>query len=164
LPFPRRTRTSLAKWDDQQLSIFFPATLLSGILDVAKKMPRIIQKDHRRELSLPVFGSADALVGGLICAMAAAVASLVAGGYPWRVSLPLLFSAVLLVVARVFGSRAGIAGTALAAIIFAMLLFNPLGRIPAADSAARSNLGWMLLIGLGFSLLFAPPTCGFRRH
>jgi hypothetical protein len=33
-----------------------------------------------------------------------------------------------------------------------------------ADESARGNLGWMMLIGIGFSFLFAPPSSGIRRH
>jgi hypothetical protein len=32
------------------------------------------------------------------------------------------------------------------------------------DEAARGNLGWMMLIGIGFSFLFAPPASVIRRH
>jgi hypothetical protein len=49
-------------------------------------------------------------------------------------------------------------------MIFASLLFNPMGNIQVADEAARGNLGWMTLIGIGFSFLFAPPTSGIRRQ
>ncbi len=88
---------------------------------------------------------------------------MVAGGYPWRSLVPLLFSVVLLIIALVFGARAGIIGTLLAAGIFAAFLFQPLGRLRVLDEGARTNLGWMLLIGIGFSFLFAPPTSRLRR-
>jgi hypothetical protein len=39
-----------------------------------------------------------------------------------------------------------------------------MGNIQVADESARGNLGWMMLIGIGFSFLFAPPTSGIRRH
>jgi K+-sensing histidine kinase KdpD len=69
-----------------------------------------------------------------------------------------------LVVAALFGARAGILGTVLAAMVFAGFLFGPVGSIHVADESARANLGWMLLIGIGFSFLFAPPTSPIRRH
>jgi K+-sensing histidine kinase KdpD len=106
----------------------------------------------------------NSLVGAALCAGAALAASAVASGHPWQVWVPLVFSAVLLLIALFFGVRAGIAGTLLAALVFANFLFSPLGSIHVADGVARSNLGWMLLIGLAFSFLFAPPTSGFRRH
>ncbi len=105
-----------------------------------------------------------ALTGGLLCGIAALGASAVAGGHPWKTVVPLVFSAVLLAVALVFGARAGILGTLIATLVFAAVLFAPVGSIHVANGAARSNLGWMLLIGISFSLLFAPPTSRLHRH
>jgi len=102
--------------------------------------------------------------GGLICALAALGASLLAAGHSWNVWVPLAFSAVLLLTALGFGARAGIFGTVAAAFVFAEFLFSPMGSLRAASAAARSNLGWMLLIGIAFSLLFAPPLPKSRRH
>ena len=107
---------------------------------------------------------ADAVIGSLLCALGAGATSLVAGGYHWRAFVPLIFTFVLLVVALLFGARAGIIGTLLAATVFAAFLFQPLGRLGVVDTAARTNLAWMLLIGVSFSFLFAPPTSGLWRH
>jgi K+-sensing histidine kinase KdpD len=86
------------------------------------------------------------------------------GGYHWRACVPLAFTIVLLSIALLFGSRAGILGTVLAATIFAAFLFQPLGNLGVLDTSARSNLGWMLLIGVSFSFLFAPPTSRLHRQ
>jgi K+-sensing histidine kinase KdpD len=106
----------------------------------------------------------DAAIGGALCAIAAVVTSAVASGHSWKTFVPLMFSVVLLLNARMFGTRAGLLGTVLAALVFAGLLFGPVGSIQVANESARANLGWMLLIGIGFSFLFAPPTSGFRRR
>lgn len=106
----------------------------------------------------------DAALGGLLCALAALALSAAANGHAWKNLAPLIFTVVLLIIAGLFGARAGIIGTVLAAMIFASFLFNPMGNIQVADEAARGNLGWMTLIGIGFSFLFAPPTSGIRRH
>jgi K+-sensing histidine kinase KdpD len=106
----------------------------------------------------------DAAIGGLVCAIAAVGFSAAAGGHEWKNMVPLIFTTVLLVTAAFLGSRAGILGTVLAALIFASFLFAPTGNIQVANEAARANLGWMMLIGIGFSFLFAPPTSGLRRH
>jgi K+-sensing histidine kinase KdpD len=106
----------------------------------------------------------DAAIGGLVCALAALALSAAANGHGWKNLAPLIFTVVLLIIAGLFGSRAGIIGTVLAALIFAGFLFNPMGNIQVADESARGNLGWMMLIGIGFSFLFAPPTSGIRRH
>jgi len=106
----------------------------------------------------------DAALGGLLCTLAAIGFSVAANGHPWQNIAPLIFTAVLLVVAALFGARAGILGTVLAALVFAVFLFGPVGSIQVANESARTNLGWMLLIGIGFSFLFAPPTSTLRRH
>lgn len=106
----------------------------------------------------------DAAIGSLVCGLAAMGASAVAAGRSWQNLVPLAFILVLLVIAATFGARAGILGTVLAALIFASFLFAPTRSVSVASDSARSNLGWMLLIGIAFSFLFAPPTSGFRRH
>jgi len=106
----------------------------------------------------------DAAIGGAVCALAAVGASVAAEGHPWKNLVPLIFTVVLLVIAALFGTRAGIFGTVLAGLVFAGILFGPVGSIQVANDSARTNLGWMLLIGIGFSFLFAPTSSGFRRH
>jgi len=106
----------------------------------------------------------DAAIGGLVCALAALALSAAANGQSWRNLAPLIFTVVLLIIAGLFGSRAGVLGTVAAALIFASFLFSPIGNILVTDESARGNLGWMMLIGIGFSFLFAPPTSGIRRH
>ena len=106
----------------------------------------------------------DAAIGGLVCGLAAVGFSAAANGHVWKNMVPLIFTAVLLLTAAMLGSRAGILGTVLAALIFASFLFGPSGSIQVANESARANLGWMMLIGIGFSFLFAPPSSGIRRH
>ena len=106
----------------------------------------------------------DAAIGVVLCGIAAAGASVVAAGHSWKHMVPLVFTLVLLFIAGLFGTRVGILSTVLAAIIFAGFLFAPVGNIGVASDTARNNLAWMLLIGIAFSFLFAPPTSGLRRH
>jgi K+-sensing histidine kinase KdpD len=106
----------------------------------------------------------DAAIGGLVCTLGAVGLSAAADGHAWKNLVPLIFTAVLLLIAALLGARAGILGTLLAALVFASFLFGPIGSIQVANESARANLGWMLLIGIGFSFLFAPPTSGIRRH
>ena len=107
----------------------------------------------------------DFLMGGLICGLVALAIGRFAVGQAWRTWVPLVFVAVLSGVAVLFGTRAGILGSVLSALVFAAFLFSPVGSIHVTSEAARSNLGWMLLIGVSFSLLFAPPRSGgLHRH
>lgn len=110
------------------------------------------------------FPMIDAAIGGIICSLAAIGAIAAAEGHSWKNLVPLVFTVVLLLIAGFFGSKAGILGTVLAALVFAIFLFGPVGNVSVANESARSNLGWMLLIGIGFSFLFAPPSSGLRRH
>jgi K+-sensing histidine kinase KdpD len=150
----------------QDLSIFPTATLRSAILlmrpQTTTMMSGIERQQHTgRFLSLK---KADSLIGATLCAIAALVASSIAYGHSWETTVPLVFSLVLLIVAVIFGMRAGVFGSILAALVFAAFLFSPVGSVRVSSNAARSSLGWMLLIGVAFSFLFAPPTSTFRRH
>ncbi|HET9182490.1 MAG TPA: DUF4118 domain-containing protein [Candidatus Angelobacter sp.] len=107
---------------------------------------------------------AGSFLGALLCGLCAGGATALANTHQWRVFVPLAFTFVLLLISLIFGARAGIAGTVLAAVIFAAFLFQPLGDLGVQDSSARSSIAWMLLIGLFFSFLFAPPTSGLRRQ
>jgi K+-sensing histidine kinase KdpD len=117
----------------------------------------------RAAAKIPFLRRIDSLIGGAVCVTAALAASALAADHSWRVWVPLAFSAVPLLIAWFFGARAGILGTLLAAGVFAFFLFSPVRSIRVADQAARANLGWMMLIGIAFSLLFAPATSGFHR-
>jgi K+-sensing histidine kinase KdpD len=110
-----------------------------------------------------ILGGIDFLIGALICAITALAACVLAAGHPWNVWVPLFFTGVLLLTALLFGVRAGVLGTLAAALVFAEFLFRPLGSLHVASAVARSNLGWMLLIGIALSFLFAPPTSKFRQ-
>jgi len=125
----------------------------------------IASQRHRTETvkNRGFWAGADWAIGALLCGAGAGVAGLFSSGEHWRVCIPLIFSLVLLLIAVVFGARAGILGTVLAAAIFA-LFFSPVGRLSVINSSARSNIAWMLLIGVAFSFLFAPSTSLFRRQ
>lgn len=117
--------------------------------------------ERRKRLLQQIF---DSGIGALLSGVAAFIVSKVACGHAWEVSVPLGFVVVLLLIAAVFGARAGILGTVIAALIFATLLFPPSGRLQVASSAARANLAWMLLLGISFAFLFAPSHSSFRRR
>jgi len=104
------------------------------------------------------------LAGAFVCFVAALVTGTLASGHAWRAEVPLIFTAVLLVVALLFGAWAGVVGTLLSGLVFATHLFAPLGNLRVASDAARSNLGWMLMIGMAFSFLFAPHKSALRRE
>src|SRR5438874_2710944 len=144
----------------QQLSIFPTSTLSFVILRVGD-MRKINLRTHYRQIRRLQF--IDTLIGAVLCAIAALGVSAVAAGHKWGVAVPLAFTAILLLISSLYGTRAGVFGTVLAAIIFAAFLFNPVGSLYIGSEAAKGNLAWMLLLGISFSFLFAPPTGGLGR-
>lgn len=107
---------------------------------------------------------AGTLAGALACLVAALVSVAVASGHSWIAELPLMFTIILLFAALLFGAWAGVLGTVLSAVVFATHLFNPLGNLRVSNDVARSNLGWMLMIGIAFSFLFAPQKSTLPRQ
>jgi K+-sensing histidine kinase KdpD len=82
-----------------------------------------------------------------------------------RAVLPLIFLAVVITLALRFGEGAGILGTLIAAGIFAYFLFSPVGSFHIGNEVAKTNLGWMLLVGISASFLLSPPSDKKpRRH
>ncbi len=77
-----------------------------------------------------------------------------------KTSLPILFLAVIAVIAIRTGSVAGIVGTCLATIIFALFLFAPIGSIAIAEPVQRVSLAWFALGGISISFLIGtgPPS------
>jgi K+-sensing histidine kinase KdpD len=88
------------------------------------------------------------VAGTGLCVSAAAMAAIAFRGSGLAGVLPLFFLVVVIVVAELFGSGAGILGTLAAALIFAELLFAPLLSIRVGDAAERNALIWMVLGGI----------------
>ena len=65
--------------------------------------------------------------------------------------MPFLFLAMVIFVAVHFGTLAGVVGTIAAALIFAGFLFEPRMSLAVRDSAAKSNLIWMIIAGIAAS-------------
>ena len=124
-------------------------------MNQAAKKAKKEHTQHRLRLGT----KADPIIGALLCGAGAGAVTLVSANYTWRVFVPLAFTLVLLLISLIFGSRAGIIGTLIAAAVFAAFLFPPLGNITITDNGARSNLAWMLLIGVAFSFLFSHLIC-----
>lgn len=96
---------------------------------------------------------------GIVLAVAAAVSSGYAfSGRDLRVLLPLGFVAVLFLLALRYGIVVGVLGSVLSALIFAHMLFQPVGSWRIENQVARQNLAWMILGGVALSYLFAPSS------
>jgi K+-sensing histidine kinase KdpD len=94
----------------------------------------------------------------LFCAALAALLSLPFqhADIEFRSKLPLVFLVVILLVARKMGEAAAILSTIAAALVFAMLLFQPLGSLGVAAKPARVSLAWFLLGGMVCAHLLSP--------
>lgn len=65
--------------------------------------------------------------------------------------VPIVFIVVIVLCARYFGLIAGILGSVVATIMFALFLFEPYGSLHVADHQALSNLGLLLFAGIALS-------------
>jgi len=91
-------------------------------------------------------------VGSIIlCLAAAGLSALAFQVSPHKSFLPLLFLPIIVFVGVRFGSTAGILGTIGAAALFAEFLFEPTSSWRVDDSVQRSNLIWMVIIGIAAS-------------
>jgi K+-sensing histidine kinase KdpD len=102
----------------------------------------------------------------VLCAALAALLSLPLqhSDLELRAKLPLVFLIVVILVARKMGEAAAILGTIAAALVFAMLLFQPLGSLGVTTKAARMSLAWFLLGGMVCAHLLSPPSGKTRRR
>jgi K+-sensing histidine kinase KdpD len=104
--------------------------------------------------------------GTALCALAAALLSLAFQhqDLEFRSKVPLVFLIVVILVARKAGEAAAILGTIAAALVFATLLFQPLGNWAVAAKPARASLAWFLLTGMVCAHLLSPPSGKERRR
>jgi K+-sensing histidine kinase KdpD len=78
-------------------------------------------------------------------------------GHPTGIFLPLWFVAVLVGLGLRYGIGVAVAGSFIAAMIFAHVLFDPKGSWHVTDAVARRNLAWMVLGSVALSYLFVRP-------
>jgi K+-sensing histidine kinase KdpD len=112
-----------------------------------------------RTLNVPykILRQLSTTAGILICVILAVIASLL---LPQKTAVPLLFIGVVFAVACMFGSVAGMLGALASALVFAYFS-PPAGSLRMANTSARSNLEWLLLVGIPASYLLVPDKDGF---
>jgi K+-sensing histidine kinase KdpD len=103
------------------------------------------------------------LAGLALCAAAALAVSASSVLHPWRLMLPLMFVAVLVLLALRYGLLVALFGAPLTALIFAYFLYPPLHSFHVDNEAAKGNLGWMVLAGVVISYLVAPQNPSMRN-
>lgn len=104
-------------------------------------------------------------LGTALSAVLAIMASILFARSTWRGLLPLAFVAVVLLLAKRFGVTVGLTGSVAAAIVFALMLFEPIRSFRIQDDTARMSLGWMVLGSVALSYLLYPTrTVSSRRR
>jgi len=83
-----------------------------------------------------------------LCLVTAGVFALAFRASSYKSFLPFVFVGVIVLVAKRFGSWPGILGTLGAAGVFAVFLFEPAFSLRVSDTAQRTNLIWMVIIGI----------------
>jgi K+-sensing histidine kinase KdpD len=102
--------------------------------------------------------------GVLVCCSGALSLSFLFQHSRWKGSVPILFLALIAVVALRCGMVAGTWGTCVASAIFAAFLFPPIGSLSVADADQRLNLAWFLVGGLAISFLFGTTRDGGEHN
>jgi K+-sensing histidine kinase KdpD len=101
-------------------------------------------------------------LGIAVSAVCAIAVALVFSKTHWKMAAPFLFTAVLVLLASRFGAVVSVAGSLLAAMIFALLLFSPLHSLHVENDAERATLAWMILLSVSASYLLFPSRTGPR--
>jgi K+-sensing histidine kinase KdpD len=107
-----------------------------------------------------LFCTLQSCLGIVVSALCAIAFAKLFARTQWKLAAPFLFAAVLVLLARRFGAIISVAGSLLAAFIFALLLFPPLHSVRVEDDAARATLGWMILLSISASYLLFPSRTG----
>lgn len=102
--------------------------------------------------------------GLFLCAALALVVALFTAARPWRGIVPLAFAAVIILLAARYGRLVALLGSVAAALIFAAVLYQPLGSIRVESQTEKSSLAWMLLSSITLSYLLLPGKPGGDGH
>jgi K+-sensing histidine kinase KdpD len=97
----------------------------------------------------------ESILGLALFTLLAVTAAVATRQTPYQTSAPLLFIVLAALVAFFIGKRAAYLGLIAAAIVFAVVLFKPVGSWHVDDQGARVSLAWMLMGGLAAAWIFA---------
>jgi len=112
----------------------------------------------------PLKSSIVSGIGVVVCAWTAALLCLLLRGRHVGALVPMVFLLIVAMVAIRCGAVAGVLGSSVAALIFAVFLYRPLGTPLVSDSAARMNVGWVLLGGIACSYLLGSGKDPQQNH
>ena len=97
------------------------------------------------------------LFGVGLCGSMALGASLLFRGWILATVVPIAFLSVVAITAKICGRAAGVTGVVVAALVFALFLFQPLHSMAAGDDKKPALLAWMLLFGVVVSCYLSGP-------
>lgn len=107
-----------------------------------------------------LFCTLQSCLGITLSAVCAIVFARLFSSTHWKLAVPFLFAAVLVLLAGRFGAVVSVVGSALAAGIFALHLFAPLHALRVENDAERATLAWMILLSISASYLLYPSRSG----
>jgi hypothetical protein len=122
-----------------------------------RRKPELIKEGQHEPTATPFANVAigwKTWLSVVLCGAIAAVSSLLFRASPQRSVLPFICLAIVVFVGSRFGATAGILGSLVAALVFAVLL-PPVGRLSIQSDAERSSVVWMVLGGVSLSYLVA---------
>jgi K+-sensing histidine kinase KdpD len=97
----------------------------------------------------------ESILGLTLFTLLSITAAVMSRQTPYQSSVPLLFIILAALVAFFIGKRAAYLGLIAAALVFAVMLFKPLGSWHVDEQGARVSLAWMLMGGLAAAWIFA---------
>lgn len=118
----------------------------------------------RLRVSPQTLSRIDTIIGAVFCAVLAAGSVAMLPRNEHRALLPLLFIVVIAAMAKRYGAGAGVLGSVAAALIFSYFWFAPQGSFKVAQDTARSNLSWMLILGISVSYFLSFPKPETTEH
>ena len=102
----------------------------------------------------------ESILGLTLFTLLSVTAAVATRQTPYQTSVPLLFIVLAALVAFFIGKRAAYLGLIAAAVVFAVVLFKPLGSWHVDEQRARVSLAWMLMGGLAAAWIFARQNQG----
>lgn len=97
-------------------------------------------------------------LGFLICTVASLLITVLLRNSEAPDTVPLLFLVVVGLVAWFLGSWAAALGLLGSSLVFALLLFPPIGHLAVRAQSARTNLLMMLLFGIAVAYFYGDRT------
>ena len=99
------------------------------------------------------------VIGVALSAAAAILLAMSASYNPsTKALIPWVFILILIALSARFGPMVSLIGSVIGVIVFARMVYSPIGKIGIADETAKASLGWMALISVVVAYLLFPPS------